>query len=423
MRIRLLTPLEDGRFRLLWSGQAISYLGNGVMTVALAWQALALSPKATSLSVVLLARSVSMLALLLVGGAISDRVQRRTIMLVSDAVRGVLLVALAVLAGTDAIQLWHLVAVAAVFGGAEAFFFPAFTAIVPDLLSGDRLVQANALEAAIRPLMYRMLGPALGGAIVATAGTDIAFAIDAVTFFVSTGCLLAMRFPPRTAATPESRTLRSDIVEGLRYTRSTPWIWATLLMAAFAVLSFIGAQDVVLPIYVREHLHAGARGFGLLVAAVGGGGIVGALVASQVGVGRRRVRNMYLVWGVAVIPFAMLGLTTRLPVAMVLMALLGAGFEIGSIMWVTLLQDLVPARLMGRVRSLDFLVSFALQPLSYAVTGPLAGAIGAVPTIALGGALASAATFAFMLYPGVFDPDHDGYVPAEGSKAAERVSA
>lgn len=422
MSVRLLRPLSNRDYRLLWAGQAISYLGNGVMTVALAWQTLAVSPKATSLSLVLVAKSVPLIGFVLVGGALTDRLPRRAIMLCSDAARGIILVVVAVLAAADAIELWHLVLASALFGVAEAFFFPAFTSIVPDIVSADQLVQANALESAVRPLAYRMLGPALGGLLVAGLGPASAFAFDAATFAVSAAFLLAVRTRGRNH-TERSANLLGDIVEGVRYVRSQAWIWATLLMAAFAILFFMGPADVLVPIYSREHLGAGARGYGLLIAAMGLGGIFGALTTSQTGIGRRRVRNMFLVWGTAVLPFALLPFTDRLPVAMLLIGMVGFGFEVGTIMWTTLLQDLVPRRLMGRVRSLDFLVSFALLPVSYALAGPIGSAVGVLPTIGVGGALAGAITFVFMLYPHVLDPDRDGYVPPPGSKAAELGTA
>jgi MFS family permease len=416
--LRLLRPLANRDFRLLWSGQAISYVGNGVMTVALAWQTLAVSPKPTSLSLVLLARSGPLLALSLVGGAITDRLPRRGIMIVSDAARAIVVAIAAVLVLADHIALWHLVVLSGLFGAAEAFFFPAFMAFVPDIVSSEQLVQAASLESAVRPLTNRMIGPALGGALVAGVGAGAAFAFNAATFAFSTACLIGVRTHGRPPARERPSLLR-DIVEGLRYTRSQAWIWATLLMAAFAVLCFIGPIDVLLPIYSRGHLSAGARGYGLLLAAMGVGGIAGALTVSQTGVGRQRVRNMFVVWGVAVLPFAFLPATDRLPVAMVLMGMIGFGFEVGTVMWTTLLQDLVPRRLLGRVRSLDFLMSFALMPISYAAIGPIASEVGVLRTMTIGTALAAVFTFAFMLYPHVLDPDRGDYVPPEGSKAAE----
>jgi Transmembrane secretion effector len=263
-----------------------------------------------------------------------------------------------------------------------------------------------------------MVGPALGGIVIAAAGTAPAFGIDAATFVVSAACLIAMRTRGR-PGTGERTRLRDDVAEGLRYTRSEPWIWATLVMAAFALLAFIGPMDVLLPVFARRQLMSGARGYGFLLAVMGVGGILGALTASQAGVGRRRVRNMYIVWGVSVLPFAALALTHTLGFAMVLIGLVGFGFEVGTVMWMTLLQDLVPRRLMGRVRSLDYLLSFALMPLSYAIAGPLSNAIGVRATIAVGGLVAGALTFGFMRYPRVLDPDRDDYVPAPGSKAAE----
>jgi MFS family permease len=418
MSLRLLEPFSNRDFRLLWAGQAISYVGNGVMTVALAWQTLAVSPKATSLSLVLLARSVPLVALSLLGGALTDRLPRRAIMIVSDVARAAVVALAAVLVTTDAIELWHLVVLSGIFGAGEAFFFPAFMSFVPDVVSADQLVQANSLEAAVRPLTMRMAGPALGGLLVAGIGPGFAFAFDAATFAFSAACFLAVR--ARGATTREHRsTLLRDIAEGFRYTRSQVWIWGTLLMAAFAVLCFIGPADVLLPIFAREHLRAGARGYGLMIAAMGLGGIIGALTVSQTGIGRRRVRNMFVVWGVSVLPFALLSLTDHLAVAMILLGLTGFGFEVGTVMWTTLLQDLVPRHFMGRVRSLDFLMSFALMPVSYAAAGPLASQIGVLPTIGLGGALAAVFTFAFMLYPNVLEPDRSGYVPPAGSKAAE----
>jgi hypothetical protein len=291
---------------------------------------------------------------------------------------------------------------------------------VPDIVPGDELVQANSLESAVRPLTMRMLGPALGGLLVGGIGPGFAFAFDAGTFAFSALCLLFVRTRGAHHVPDEERpSILRDIVEGFRYTRSQTWIWGTLLMAAFAVLCFIGPSDVLLPIYAREHLGSGARGYGLMISAMGAGGILGAITIGQTGVGRRRVRNMFVVWGLAVLPFAFLSLTDQLPVAMLLLAMVGFGFEVGTVMWTTLLQDLVPRRLMGRVRSLDFLMSFALMPVSYVVAGPLGSAVGVLPVIGLGGALASAFTFAFMLYPNVLGPDADGYRPPAGSKAAE----
>src|SRR3972149_1715482 len=138
-------------------------LGDGAFYVALAWQVYDLSPQPTALSVVLAARSIPMLLLLLVGGAITDRFPRRIVMLASDVIRGADAALLAVLAATGALELWHVVVLAAVFGAADAFFYPAYTSILPEILDTDLLLQANALESVVRPLALRMAGPALGG--------------------------------------------------------------------------------------------------------------------------------------------------------------------------------------------------------------------------------------------------------------------
>lgn len=409
-------PLSQRDFRLLWAGQSISLLGDGVFTVALAWQAYELSPRPATLSVVLLARSVPMLALLLFGGVVTDRFGRRQIMLSSDVVRGAAVGTLAILAASGSLELWHLIALSAAFGAADAFFFPAFTAFVPELLAPDLLLQANALESAVRPLAFRLAGPALGGLLVAQAGTASAFATDAATFAVGAGFLLAIS--PRAAPERGGDSVLAEIKEGYRYTRSQPWIWVTLVMAALAVLVIIGPLDVLMPLITKQRLHSGAQGYGFIIASMGAGGIAAAVVAAQLSSFRRRVTAMYLAWAAANVLGIVMALSRALPLTMAAAGAAGFGFELGLVFWVTLLQELVPGRLLGRVRSLDYLVSFALVPVSYGLTGPVAGTLGAAPTLAGGCALGAAVTFAAMFWPRVRDPDRAPAPPVESEPAA-----
>ncbi|MGH2830260.1 MAG: MFS transporter, partial [Actinomycetota bacterium] len=294
--MQISAPLRNRDFRLLWAGQSVSHIGNGVTHVALAWQALELSRGPGGLSLVLAARSVPLVCLLLVGGAITDRASRRRIMLASDVIRGLTVAAIAVLAATGAIRLWSLVVLAAVFGAADAFFFPASTAIIPELVAGPDLVRANALESFARPLTMQMVGPALGGLLVAVFGTSVAFGLDAATFAVSAACLMAIR--ARGSPSAQRTGLRREIADGFRYTRRQPWIWATLLMALAAVLCLSGPFQVLGLLVAKDRLGAGAGGYGLIVAAMGAGGIAGALSASRVARGRR-ITRMYIAWGAA----------------------------------------------------------------------------------------------------------------------------
>jgi MFS family permease len=169
-RLRILTPLAERDFRLLWAGQTVSLVGDGITTIALAWQTYELTRSPVALSLVLLARSVPMLVLLLIGGAVSDRLPRRAVMLSSDLVRGATVGAIAILSASGLLEVWHLVVLAGVFGAADAFFQPAYSAIFPDLLPKGLLVQANSLTSATRPVTLFLAGPALGGLLVERSG-------------------------------------------------------------------------------------------------------------------------------------------------------------------------------------------------------------------------------------------------------------
>src|SRR5437588_6615896 len=173
--IRLLAPLRHRDFRLLWSGMCVSLLGDGIFFVALAWQVYALSNVPTALAVVGIAMTVPTIVLLLIGGVISDRIERRRVMLAADLIRGAAVGAIALLSVSGAMRLWQVVGLAALYGAATAFFDPAFDAIVPEILPEDSLAQANALDQLVRPIALRLAGPALGGVLIAMAGAGLAF--------------------------------------------------------------------------------------------------------------------------------------------------------------------------------------------------------------------------------------------------------
>src|SRR4051794_21733276 len=180
-RVGLLAPLRDRAFRRLWAAMCVSLLGDGAFLVAIAWQVYDLSGAPAAMSVVGIAMTVPTIVFLLVGGVASDRRDRRRLMMAADLARAVAAGVLAVLAVTGTLAVWHVAALVAVYGTGSAFFAPAFDAFVPQLLAGERLGQANALDQLMRPLVLRMAGPALGGALVGVAGAGAVFALDGLT--------------------------------------------------------------------------------------------------------------------------------------------------------------------------------------------------------------------------------------------------
>ena len=409
-RVGVLAPLKHRDFRLLWSGMCASMLGDGVFLVAIAWQVYALSNAPAALAVVGIAMTVPTIVFLLVGGVVSDRFDRRRVMLAADVIRGLAVATMAVLSLSGALEVWHIVGLVAVYGAGQAFFAPAFDAIVPDLLPASELAQANSLDQFVRPLALRLAGPALGGVLIDVVGVGAAFALDAVSFGVSAGCLLAMT-SRLDAVGSQTGSFVSDIRTGFAFVRSHVWLWGTFVSAAFAYLLFMGPVEVLLPYLVKNELGGSAADLGLVFAAGGIGSLGCAVVIGQTGLPRRDITFMYLAWTLATVAVMGYGLASSVWVLM-LASLLFNGLEtVGTIVWATVKQRHVPAELLGRVSSFDWLISIGLLPLSFALTAPVSAAIGPQTTLIAAGALGAVVTFAALWLPGMRAVE--GRAPAE----------
>jgi DHA3 family tetracycline resistance protein-like MFS transporter len=396
----LLAPLRERDFRLLWTGMCISLLGDGAFLVALAWQVYELENAPAAMGIVGIAMTVPTIVFLLVGGVASDRFDRRRIMICADLARLVAAGTLAALTLSHALELWHAVALVAVYGTGQAFFAPAFDGLVPELVRPHQLPQANALDQIVRPIALRMAGPALGGLLVGAAGAGAAFALDAASFAASAAAVMAMRPGVRREVGPSSSVL-GDLRDGWRFIRARPWLWATFLSAAIAYLLFMGPVEVLLPYVVKNELDAGAADLGLVFAAGGLSSVLAAAVVGQRGVPRREITFIYSVWFLATLAVAGYGLASSVWQLMLACALFNALETVGTIVWITAKQRRVPGSMLGRVSSLDWLISIGLLPLSFALTGPVSEAVGVRETLIGAGLLGAAVTLAGLLVPGV----------------------
>jgi MFS family permease len=399
-RVRMLSPLRHRDFRLLWSGMCVSLIGDGIFLVAMAWQVYALSNAPTALALVGIAMTVPTIALLLLGGVVSDRLDRRRVMLAADLTRGFAVGLLAVLSMTGTLELWHMVALVAVYGAGAAFFGPAFDAIVPDVLPASELPQANSLDQFVRPVALRLAGPAAGGLLIDAVGVGSAFAFDAASFAISALTLMSMatRAPRRE---PGSASMGADIGTGLRYVRRHVWLWATFATAAVAYLLFMGPAEVLLPFLVKNEMGGSASDLGLVFAAGGIGSVGCAALIGQRGLPRRDITFMYLAWTLATVAVAGYGLASAIWQLMLASLCFNALETAGTIVWATAKQRHVPAALLGRVSSVDWLISIGLLPVSFALTGPVSGAIGAQTTLVVAGVIGGIVTFAALLLPGM----------------------
>lgn len=405
--VRILTPLRHRDFRLLWIGMTASLLGDGIFYVALAWQAYELSNTPSALSMIGVAMTIPHVVFLLAGGVVSDRFDRRRLMIAADTLRTLAVGAMGLLALTGNLQMWHMLVLAGVFGAGTAFFGPAFDAIVPGLVPNEELGRANSLDQLVRPAALRMLGPALGGLIVAAAGAGTAFLVDAGTFAVSIGCVALMRRRRAAAEPQEHASVLGDIREGFSYVRSQVWLWGTFLAATLGYLIFWGPSEVLLPFVVRNKMAGSAADLGLIFAIGGIGAMFSAVVMGNRHMPRRNMTFIYVVWTLSTLSIAGYGLA-RLPwQAMAACFAFNALEGAGTIVWATTKGRLVPDRLLGRVSSFDWFISIALVPISYAFTGPVASALGAQATLVGAGLLGGAVTMAFLFLPGMRDIERD----------------
>jgi hypothetical protein len=436
--LRILKPLQIRDFALLWTGMTVSLVGDGIYLVALAWQTYALSDAPTALSLVGVAWTAPMVLFLLVGGVASDRIDRRKILMLSDAIRGLAVLAIGALSVAGELELWHMFVLVAVYGIGDAFFGPAFGAIVPDIVPTHLLLEANSLGQFVRPFAMRLAGPALGGVLIATvAGGQAgpAFLVNGASFAVSALCIWLMVARPLERATQPGESVLGEVREGLAFVRSQTWLWATLLSALISLLFWVGPFEVLIPFVVKNQIGGGADDLGLVFAAGGVGAVLAALIMAQVGLPRRHMLVMFWSFGIAIGSVSGFGFVTATWQALGVSFVEGVTSTVGMIIWGTLMHRLVPTELLGRVESLDWLTSISLVPVSFAITGPIAEAIGVDATLIWSGILGGAGFLAFMLIPGVFDTEGDGRLalphPGEASApsappapdAKERVAA
>lgn len=396
-RVRLLTPLQRRDFALLWAGMTVSLLGDGIYFVAIAWEALRLSNTPMAVSLVGVAWTVPAVGFLLLGGTLSDRIDRRRLLIGAALLQALAIGGIGALVLGGAMHLWMLISLVAVYGAGEAFFLPAFEALVPMLVEPDELEQASALDQFVRPLSIQLVGPAVGGLLVAFAGTGPAFVIDALTFALCAVALLAMRIRPLSRpGGPSTESKFAGLREGIRFVLARPWLWKTLLAASLTMLLFLGPYQVLLPFLVKNALHGTSATVGLIRALGGAGAIVAALAVSQTGLPGWAFRAMFAGWAIQALTLAGFAVAHQAWMFAAISLIGGATGAAANVVWGTLMKTRVPNHLLGRVASLDWLVSIGLVPLSFALAGPVASVLGARFTL-LGAGLVAASTLVTFL--------------------------
>jgi MFS family permease len=384
---RALRPFAHREYRLLATSMAASLFASGLWLVAIVYQVIALDGGPSELSLVAAAASAGLLVSVLIGGVAADRLPKRAVMIGVEIVRIASAGLAGVLAVAGALQLWHLAVIAFVIGAAEAFFYPAYSAILPTLLPPDELLAANGVEGTLRPIAQQALGPALAGVLIGGFVPGVSLLLAAGIYALALVALIAMRAAPVVPGDEVRSSVLGDLAEGFRYLFRTGWLFATLAFATLYVLVLIGPIEVLLPFAVRDQTGGGASSFALVLGAFGIGGAIGSLVVSSLRLPRRYLTAMILLWGVGTAPMMLIGLTRQLWVMAVATFVVGFTGAAAMVIWGTLLQRRVPRHLLGRVSSLDFFVSLALMPVSMALAGPVGEWLGVPMTFVLAGAI------------------------------------
>ena len=228
-RVGILRPLRIRDFAFLWIGLTVSFIGDGVYIIAIAWQTYDLSNSPSALAAVGIAWSLPQVILLLITGVLSDRVDRRLLMIAGDVIRGAAIATIGIMSIGGTLTMTWLIGLVVVYGAGQALFGPAFSSIVPQVVPEELLVEANSLGQFVRPVAWTLIGPLVGGALVASVGTGWAFIADASTFAVSAVMVGVMRTRPEERSDDERTSPWADLKEGLRYVRSKTWLWVAML--------------------------------------------------------------------------------------------------------------------------------------------------------------------------------------------------
>jgi MFS family permease len=415
--------LRQRAFALLWSGQTVSRLGDNLYRLALAWWVLEKTGSASTIGVLFICSSVPMVLFMLLGGVTVDRFSRPRVMFAADVLRGVMVAIVTALAALNLLAVWHIYAASALFGLVSAFFQPAYTAIVPEIVPAAGLPSANSLTS-LSGQMAGIAGPALGAGIIAAGGTPLAFGLDAASFVVSAACLAPLlRLPHGNAALPlvaptladpgetspaddprsesKARAMWREMAEGIRLVAATPWLWITIALASMGNMTLMGPFSVSLPFLVKEHMGLDVGALGLVYSLFSAGSVLGAVSLGWLPRFRRRGVLMYAAWFLSAAMFTTFGLTRGLPGLVVAAAAGGVALAACNLLWINTMQELVPRHLLGRVSSIDFVGSYIFLPVGYGVAGWVTDLLGAPMVFILGGGATMILVALGLLHPAV----------------------
>jgi DHA3 family tetracycline resistance protein-like MFS transporter len=400
----MLRALHNRQFAFLWSGQTISRLGDSLYRIALSWWVLEKTGSAVTMGTVNIVSMIPMLLFMLFGGVIVDRLPRPLVMISTDLLRGVLVAAVAILALLNLLQVWEIFVFSALFGTVSAFFEPAYIAIFPEIVTAESLPSANSLTTLSREITG-IVGPSIAALIVAAGGTPITFGLDAVSFFVSAVTLIPVLKMSVKAVIPTEKTatlnIWGDLASGFKAVAASPWLWVTISVAALANMMEGGAISTSLPFLIKDVWHMGVESLGFIYSAISVGAVLTAVIMGNWKKLRKRGPVGFLSWFVIGAAILVLGVQKNFVVSLIVAAALGAAATSFGLIWTNSMQEIVPKEMLGRVSSIDYLGSFVLLPIGFAVAGWATDLYGAAMIFIVAGSVIAVLALLALLHPAI----------------------
>ncbi|MGA9350596.1 MAG: MFS transporter [Anaerolineae bacterium] len=373
-RAAIVSALRNRNFCALWVGQLISQIGDNFLIVAILFVINALTDSPLAIGTMALVVTLPQLFLGLIGGVFVDRLDRKLVMIVSDILRGLAVLALLFVQRTD--QLYILYIVSFVMATVGLFFNPARNAIIPNIVGGETLLTANALIQASQYIAI-ILGASIAGLVIGWLGPTFAFVFESFSFAVSAAAIATITIPPLNPkpSRTRSRVIWDQLIEGLLFIKHNSPLLHVMLTTAVATLGF-GAIVVLGIIYLDEVLGIGPEGFGFLYAVQGLGVVIGGVMIGRFASNVRTnliVGGCMVTLGLAIIAFAVI---PNYPLVLAAVAIIGLSIVVARAALATLTQSLVPDEKRGRVESAVTMVIGASTSASMALSGVLGNLIG-----------------------------------------------
>lgn len=394
--------LRHTKFTVLLIGQSLSRIGDFLFQIAMAWWVLEQTGSATAMGTVLFFSILPTVIFSLVGGVFVDRMPRGVLLFLSDVARCVIMVAGTWLAFTHQLGLKEIYIIVILFGFADAFFLPAYSALIQQIIPEEDLPSANSINS-LSMQFGRVAGPAIGGIIAGLGGTVFAFGLNSISFWIGALTVLPLLTLPAPARQEgDSFSLKNfftDLSGGFQTIFASPILWITILVFSLTNITLAGPYSIAMPFLVKEHLGGDQKLLGFLYAIFPIGYALASLFMGAFPRIRHRGIVFYVASIIAGLGLGMFGVSVPIYILVICALLNGAALEIVNLVWTNLLQEIVPPEKMGRVSSVDMLGSFVLLPLGFALTGWLVDSIGVTAVFISSGLITAIVCALPLLHP------------------------